>query len=107
MAKELLRKNSIDEVVNLILNPNTKDGNSPIFPKKDREALSGNLLISDNTNEMTSLLKKNISKHDEQIDNFSLFAKNIKMTNLEIQNELIKQNKILRNLDKHVSLLNL
>ncbi len=38
------------------------------------------------------------------INDFNLFAKNIKKANLELQNELQQQNKLLKRFDKDVIL---
>lgn len=96
---ELLEKNSFDKISELVYSPVKK---KPLNPFMDSNKDWNNRNPNDNTNELTSLLKKEIIRQDELFGDFNLLAKSIKKTNLEVQNELIQQNKMLKRLDKDV-----
>jgi len=65
---------------------------------------SKNISLANNSNELTSLLKKEIDKQDLVLVDFNILAKNIKKTNIEVQNELVQQNKLLKTFDNNVIL---
>lgn len=93
-------KNSLQEILDLVYSPTKKSGISPTS-KFNSNIVNTN--YTDNPNELTALLKKEIVKQDDLIDEFTLMSKNIKKTNLEVQNELIQQNKMLKIIDKDVN----
>lgn len=95
---ELLEKNSLDEISEILYSPSKKNGGSNKISFENKNSISNN----ENPNELTFLLKKEIDKQDNLINDFNLIAKNIKKTNLELQNELIQQNKLLKKIDNEV-----
>lgn len=98
----MLEKNSIDKISELVYSPTKQKPNNPFISSNKNSGIQN---FNENPNELTSLLKKEISRQDELIGDFNLLAKSIKKTNIEVQNELIHQNKLLRKLDRDVNMI--
>jgi len=72
-------------------------------PKDSINKINNKINSKDNSNELTNLLKKELNRQDDLISDFNEISKNIKKTNLEVQNELVKQNLLLKKFEKDVN----
>lgn len=98
LIDDIIKNNSYDNIFNrLSQSPNN---NNIISCKSPNNKNIGNVNVDNN--EFSTLLNKQIQNQDSAVENLKLIAKNIKKSNLEIQNELKNQNEYIKNLDKNV-----